>query len=288
MENESRYAIRFTLVVAIITIGGLITATIYLRYTDLLGEEFASLIIGGIGAFATATLAIATYNTVLQNRRTVEELQKDREKPLAKDKLRQLVVPLIDKLDSKIEDMEQETTAWVQVRDSFGSPVGSTPYGRLLSDDISDTVLRELERDNPKLLEQIKNHDDTASDMEETVDNILEALEERIQEFVDEHSLEDDEGEPVDTVEVSKYVQAEYSGDSPPRNHEEFWESHGDVLKELKDEKIVDLLDKAESNYSDCCKSLRSELIDYKVELQQRYGISEQDIGELNIDTPFR
>lgn len=250
-------------------------ATIWLRYAGYLGERLASLIIGGIGAFATAALALATYTTILQNRRTVKELQKDRRKPLAEDVLRQLVIPSIQRLDSKIEEMEREITTWVQIRDAYGSPVGNIPHEGLLYDDINNTVLRELERDNPVLLEQIKNHDEAARSMEETVDEILEILEERVQEFVDEH--ENDEGEPIDIELIARYVQAEHTRDLSPRNHEEFWESHGELLRELKDETIISRIDEAETEYLECCKSLKKQLINYMTDIQQRYGISEQD-----------
>ena len=173
--------------------------------------------------------------------------------------------------------MERETTDWVHIRGAYGSPIGIVPHDRLLFNDISDTVLRKLERDNRELFEQIENHNEAARDMEENINEILEILEKRIQEFVDEHSLENDEGESVDTERISKYVQAEYTRDLPPSNHEELWESHGDDLRDLKDEEIINKVDEAETEYLECCKSLRTEFVNYKVKIQQRYGISEKD-----------
>lgn len=272
----------FILLISILLIGVLIAATIWLRYTGYLSEGLATLIIGGISAFATTTLAIATYTTILQNRRTVKELQKDREKPIVENILRQLVVPFIEKLDFKIESMERKTTFWMHIGNAYGEYVGIVPHERLLSNNISDTVLRELERYNSRLFEQIENHDKTARNLEKAINEVLEILEARIQEFADEHSLENDEGEPIDAERISRYVQAEYTqsgftSDTLPRNHEELWESHGDALRNLKDEKIVNKVNEAETEYLECCKSLKTELVNYKLDLQQQYGISEQD-----------
>mgnify|MGYP000551380983 CR=1 FL=1 len=271
--------------VAVIAIS--IFTTLYLGFRGSITQEFASLVIGGIGAFATATLAIATYTTVLQNRRTVEELQKDREKPLAEDKLRELVVPFIGELGSRIEDMQQGDAAWVQFRNSYGNPTGEIPYGNLLTDDINETVIRELESDNPDLLEKILEHDRQSAQLEQEVEDALDIIEEDVEEFVDENSLYDDEGDPVDCELVSKLVLTKYDGHSGPRHYDEFWDSNRDDLIEyVQPGEIGGYIDQRRE-YLEYCIGLRDELVDYKVELQQKYGISETDIQDLNISDIF-
>ncbi|WP_147376684.1 hypothetical protein [Halopiger aswanensis] len=116
------------LLVGIPVIGVLVLGMIFLNYGGWLGDQFATLVISGVSAFASAALAVATYTTVLQNRRTVEELQKDREKPLAEDKLRQLIVPFIDEIDDKVETIEEGDDSWVRVRNAYGNHVGISPY----------------------------------------------------------------------------------------------------------------------------------------------------------------
>jgi len=275
------------LISAVTVIAISVAATLYLGFRGSITPEFASLVIGGIGAFATATLAIATYTTVLQNRKTVEELQKDREKPLAEDKLRELVVPFIDELDSRIEDMEEGDGAWVEVRDSYGSPIGDAPFGELLTDDINETVIRELDSDNPSLLEKIREHDNQSEILEQEIESALDIIEDDVEEFVNENSLRDDEGDQVDCEIVSKLVINQYDGVSLPRYYDGFWDSNREELIEYVQPDKIDGYRHQRREYFKDCIALREELIDYKVDLQQRYGISEQDIRDLDVSSMF-
>jgi hypothetical protein len=264
-------------------VGALITLPITLHYFDIIGQQIASLIIGGLGTLATATLAIATYRTVLQNRQSVKELKKDREKPLAEDKLRLMIVPYINELEDKIDQISDEEVIWV---DRYGyNDIIRVPCNQLSPDDLSNTVVQEIEDDNPELLKKVKKHDDMAEEINNTVDDVLEELEKQVQNFTEDKSLKNDKGEPVNESKLALYILAEITDGWPPSNHEQIWAEHNKSLIDLKDKSIRQKIDQSEERYLQCCQDLRESLIKYKVSLQQKYGISEQEIAELDTES---
>ena len=271
--------VQIGLLVAGVVLVGVVVATIWLGARGDIEGNTASLVIGGVSAFASASLAIATYTTVLQNRRTVEELQKDREKPLAEDELRQLVVPFEEQLANQISDMEEEGSTWVQIRNAYGHRIGTRFHRYLKLNDISDTVLRKTKKDNQSLHEQIESHNEATHGVRETVDSILQLLDEAVRDYAQENYARSDMLMSEDVRRVSRCIVQDFSGEPSGDIVQELWENHRTELSELLTDEERGRLNETKKNYLDECQSLRGNLLDHKVELQRRYGISVQDLS---------
>ncbi|RKD85216.1 hypothetical protein [Halopiger aswanensis] len=148
-------------------------------------------------------------------------------------------------------------------------------------------MLRELASDNPGLLKDIKQHDDVVEDIQEEIDEVLDRLQSRVEGLVVEESFANDDGEEVDSELIAKCVLYGYERVDGPLNHEVLWEEHSEEFLELKDSELMSELHSQRDEYLDRCESLKTELIDYKIQLQRKYGISEQDIRELDTESLF-
>lgn len=270
--------VQIGLLAAGVVLVGIIVVTIWLGWTGRIDSRTASLVIGGVSAFASASLAIATYTTVLQNRRTVEELQKDREKPLAQDVLRQLVAPFKQQIEDHIDRMESDYPPWVQIWNTYGEQHATRFYQELSTDRASDTAVRKLRRDNPDLMKQIDKHNQSVRDVEETIEALLSRLDERVEVLLGERVADHMDINDEEIRVLSKCVLQGYSQDASSLYATELWEAYSGELQELKDEEIVAELSNTRSDYYSECQSIRDALLEYKMEIQQQYGISESDL----------
>ena len=171
-----------------VTIGllGLGTVGVVAWFWDQVGPtQQAGLLISGMGVIGTLTLAFATFWTVRQNTRDLNEVKKEREKPLVIDEIRHVIQYAIDSLENDIEELESDPPEmdWVYT-ESLGD-IGMTGPRPVFQDVNPDrTAEKRLEREDSDLWEKLEEREELALECIDKSNEIIEIARPRFETYI--------------------------------------------------------------------------------------------------------
>lgn len=248
----------------------------------------ASVSVAILGALATFMLASVTIFTVFQNQENLREQRLEREKPIAVDLLNKAVQPVLNALESDINDLEQEdrpAMKWVNMTDF--SPTLSDGPSTVFPENLikeSDTAAKKrLQRDYPEVWEAIENRESVVKETCDIGKSVEKQLKERVARYIEQNGLRNEEGDrpQVRTLVDAIWKEAEKYGDS--HSDRKVWIEHREEFLSMKEE-VEDEIERISRNEQvilDQSESLRDELIGAKLELREMHGISSEEIQDV-------
>jgi hypothetical protein len=230
-------------------------------------RERATVTIGSVGALGTAALALATFWTIKQNEETLEDLEKERRKPVVLDFLAEVIDPIIERAEDSREPLR---AGRVWGGNSRNSSVDDVRLSRPPSyRDIEVSIWHKFEEEYPDLYEkcitwwnQVDEVKDAAGELAEALfeadeyDGEISDRDKAVRTIMNAVRYSEGSDRPVDDVE--EYRRTMYR--NYPELHHQYWRSQWELLQLVED--------------------LRSETIDMKRGLQAEYGISNREITE--------
>ncbi|MFK5603668.1 hypothetical protein [Haloferax volcanii] len=250
---------------------------------NYLGAESAGLWLRGISVIATVLLVGGTYLTIQQNQRDIEEVRKDREKPLVRDEVEHVVVPAIDALQNDIDDFEEGHIDWFYTGRRLMGNTATGPRSGINFIHSDHSARRRLEETSPELYSDLDDREELVIELCEVADEIAE----EIKPFV-EQTLRDEAPEPSDPDEFESWVRTITSASIKQIDHfaesnelYEFWEEHGDqIIGQMKEVAASEVtqLEQGEEEMIDLSKDLVERLVEEQMRLRREYGISSKEI----------
>lgn len=227
----------------------------------------ATVAIGGVGALGTATLALATFWTIKQNETTLENLEKERSKPVILDMLAEVIDPIIDKAEQNTSKLSTGQRIWsIESRQSDFDEVNvlRPPSYR----NIEVSIWHEFKEDYSELHGECERWWELVNELEEAAERLAEVLYEAdeydgisdrskaVRSIMDATMYSEGADTPVDDIKEYKHVMyRNYEAE-----HHQYWRSQWNLLKLIR--------------------NLREDTIEMKRDLQREYGISNQEITE--------
>lgn len=266
----------------VLGVGILAIATLH-WWRNPVGERM-ELLITAASAFGTLMLAAATFFTVRYNIKSVYEIEKDREKPIVEDEIAKVIQPAIDALESNIKTQSERNIGWVYASRLIYNPDDQSARPSSVFADPSPVAMARLSENRPDLWSQLEKHQELVETMMESGDTIRDRSKIPIQMCVDELNWKLPEGENEVNVDVLVSAVIKDVDEFGENNaYYSFWEQHGEEINSLVQSlarKEIKQLRSDEVRWNNLCKQLVENLTEYKMELQQEYGISESVVDD--------
>ena len=283
MRASSRSWIFDLLLGSLLVLLSLIVVSILaLGITGRIDTGVSSTIVSGLAALGTVTLAGITLYTVRQNRRELDQIIKERYRPLAIDEISNIVYPSMRILSHNLEYLEDNEgeNRWMYHDGFEHHNWGESPTSVISSRDFDPVAVERFRSDCPLLLRKMEAHDWLLVYLSGLADSIGEELDPLVKEiFEQSEHTRDLEYESNRRVIMSSILgQTEEYGESSELY--EFWESHGDELNQLVYSEVKPLyteLVQGEEYLQEYTEAMRSELVARQKELQEEYGISKSE-----------
>lgn len=160
--------------VLVVPIGGVVYGFI--------SDTTARLLIAGFGALGTISLVAITFLTIQHNQVLVSERRKDREKPIQKAVLREVVVPSIQSLESNRDEIKNGQVSWSEAKVSLenGGAIDRKECLRTCLQSADSAVLEYTEDEYPELIQLLRQYDSKIHQVHQFADELLRELEEPI------------------------------------------------------------------------------------------------------------
>lgn len=237
-----------------------IVSVLVLFLEDMIGETVATVGIGGIGAFATATLALATFWSMTQTEATLEDLERERKKPIKINLLAEVIEPALDKSSHNLSHLLY-AEGWKVDSDSPRSSenrIRSPPSIR----NVDSATWRELKENHPEVETKLKKWQNIYESFNQSGKNLIELL------------IESEEGgEIVDVRDIINLMGHKDEDKNAKRKeyYRQYYSEHPEVFHDYWRQKRV---------FYNYIYDMHDELIDIKREIQKEYGISNAEIAE--------
>ncbi|WP_276260595.1 hypothetical protein [Haloglomus litoreum] len=282
MRNRFITVILFTLVGAFILCLGYIGAS----WDALAQSTRISVATATLGVIGTLFLAVATFWSVSQNRRLIEERIREREKEVVREELNAFIEPSIAIVQSNINVVrEAEAREWInktpnRIYDIRGQTAILKTEVQLVFLP-ADPYLRErIPAEDPDVVEAIEKHNQMVQQFTQLRQDIIQEIEKPVEDFLQENDYADE----FEEDELDVLLDAVVKENEGYRDHEEFWESEQDELIALAYDVAAEPLNEIDQNvdeYLSLCESLQQHLRSRKAQLKEEYGIiSEFDSEE--------
>jgi hypothetical protein len=273
-RNRLITAILLTLVGAFIVCLGYIGA----NWGTLAQSTRISVATATLGVLGTLFLAVATFWSVSQNRRLIDERIREREKPVVREELKAFVEPSIAIVQSNTKAVrEAEAREWInrtpnRIYDIRGQTTVLETEVQLVFIP-ADPYLRErISAEAPDVVEAIEKHNQMVRQFTELREDIIRGIEEPVENFLQENDYADEFEEDEMDVLFDAVVKEHESY----RDHEDFWESERDELIALAHDAATEPLNEIDQDvdeYLSLCESLQEHLSSRKAQLKEEYGI---------------
>jgi len=244
-------------------IGGLVAAGIfcslilvlYLYQTKIIEGELARLSTTGIGALATAVLALATFFSMSQTEETLEDIQREREKPIKIDILSEVIDPAINDVKVAKERISSEIQ-W-QIYHDEREPHNDLP--EIIKNKADEFIIKEIENNEKNILDKLNIWEDKSKKVHRSGVNLIRSLDEADNFYTNDQInliMEPSENNKPNLNSSSIQVSDLY----PKFNEElhEYW--------------------RARRDYSQFLDELHEFLINKKLEMMKEYGISDSEV----------
>jgi len=241
-------------------IGGATLVLIFVFIIPIFGQVsglwsgvVSQLIIAGIGAVGTLTLAAVTAVTLWQNQQMVKEQQRQRERPLIESILRNIVWDALDKIESNKKKIRDSEFDWIDA-----------DHTKLDSDELEmvnlDLDLIGVRRDDvqseqfvdryPEAVEKMEQYDKYVITLDKYAYSVISTVREPLYEYLENNS-ERGEFEFLNNVVVFNAILG--TGVDSSEVNPEWWEEH--------EEDIIRIVyENARDDYQDfleCQKSIQ-------------------------------
>lgn len=259
-----------------------VVSILALGITGRIDTEVSSTIVSGLAALGTVALAGITLYTVRQNRRELNQIRKDRYRPLVIDEISNIVYPSMRILSHNIEYLEENKgdNRWMYHDGLEHHNWGESPTSVISSRDYDPVAVERFRSDCPVLLRKMESYDWLLVYLAGLADSIGEELDPLIKEIFEQSEYTRDlEYENNRRVILSSILgQIDEYGESSELY--EFWEAHGDELNQLAYSEVKPLyteLIEGEEYLREYSEKIRGELVARQKELQEEYGISKSE-----------
>lgn len=265
----------------------IVLVVLFAYWTGNWNATEAQVIVGGLGGLGTLLLASGTFLSLWHNEREVENLRKEREKPIVADEIRNFIQPAINRLESDIQDIEQHDREidwhYVKMPDSgfSGGLPHSVIYRQFTEDNKDETAMKRFQEDAPELWDLVIDREATIEEGVKISDRIEAKIRPLIEEYIQENDIENrNEETPNIDVLLSSTLR---DIDSYGENHEDYevWENHRQEFRRILHKEAEDDYEQLMAKEDDIhglTKELREELLSRKVALREEYGISSEEI----------
>lgn len=250
-----------SLLILFVSIIASIIFSIFAYHQDWISEGLATLIIGGSGALATFTLALATFRSIRQNNESLRQLQIDRERPVVIDELSTIIQPSIDQLQNDLMHLRSDSIGYDDGEINIRNPI--SPH------QIDEATLERFKTRHSDLYGKYKDFHELRKDVIDQADEVAESISPEVESVV--------EGTDQGAEYVIRYLLDEtfhIGGTSA-----DFWNEHGEELEDILIESGGEEWEKLKGLKTELreeAESLVDELVSLKLELQDKYGISNQ------------
>lgn len=255
-----------------------------LEFRGILPGETARLWINSLSALITVLLVTGTLITVVQNRQDIEELRKDREKPIVRDEIKYILKPAQEALENDISDYQDNFLEWPNSHQGLLLGVTGPRFPHQVIRR-NPTAHHRLKQSNRELHDRIKQRDELGRKTAELAERISETIEDDVRQYLDSNgpTPEDEEQFEAWTRTVSGAVIREIDsfGDQHPLF--QFWDQNKEQLMNLLQSSSNDLYEQFknhEREYISLSKELVQEIQDERLRLRTEFGISAEDVGQ--------
>jgi hypothetical protein len=260
----------------------IVVSILALGITGRIDTGASSTIVSGLAALVTVALAGITLYTVRQNRRELDQIRKDRYRPLVIDEISNIVYPSIRILSHNIEYLEDDNkqNRWIYHDGLEHHNWGESPTSVISSRDFDPVAANRFRSDCPILLRKMEAHDWLLVYLSGLADSIGEELDPLVKEIFEqsEHTRDLEYESNRHVIMSSILSQTEEYGESSELY--EFWEAHGNELNQLVYSEVKPLYTElvlGEEYLQEYTEAMRSELVARQKELQEEYGISKSE-----------
>lgn len=231
-----------------------------------------------LGVIGTLFLAVATFWTVHQNSRLIEERMREREKPIAKEELNEFIEPSITITASNAGAIDEAVgLEWINATPKRTYDIGDQTA--ILETEIqmifvpADPFLRDrITGEESELFNLIEEHNQMVKRFSEHRREVAQEIQGEVEEFLQERGYEDE----FQDDEIEILLDAILKESDCYADHPEFWESTRDELIALAHNSASEIYDEIEQDterYSAICESLQDRLRSRRVQLKEEYGI---------------
>lgn len=235
-----------------------VISIVILALQSRINETVATVSIGGIGAIATALLALATFWTIKQNEETLQNLERERKKPIKVSILSEIIQPAIESTEANINKLTSDGQVWgTSERNVFKYKINLKKPPT--ETQVDSAIWEEFQDQYPELCSEFSKWLSIYSDIEEISENLSENLQESNIARNDlqlKHIMNC--AEPDEDFEDLILQKYRLSYENFSDKFHEYWRLQWRLL-----------------NLND---NIRINLISLKRELQKEYGISNEEI----------
>lgn len=266
---------------------GVVILLLYFYWQGYSTATRIQVLIGALSGLGTLLLAAGTFLSLWQNEREVEELHKDREKPIVADEIQNFIQPAIDRLERDIQDVKYEdrNIDWHNLEDPserLGERLPrSVIYRSFAEDEVDRTALKRFQEEAPDLWERVQEREKTIERGIELSNSIVEKIRDQVIDYIEENEIENREGEHPEIDTLLHAILKDL--DSYADNHADYevWENYCEeflnIRREYAGEEYEQLL-QTEDEIFELTKELREKLLSRKVALREEYGISSDEV----------
>ncbi|WP_135825189.1 hypothetical protein [Halorussus ruber] len=265
---------------------------LYLYLSGILDSAEARVTLGALSGLGTLFLAAGTFLSLWQNEREVDDLRKEREKPIVVDELQNFVQPAIETIESDIEGLEQKDRDidWHYLKKSSAPLSDRLPrsvYHRYWRDEEQDiTAIKRFREEAPDIWELIQRREETIEEAIGISNEIEDKIRTPITEYIQKNGIRNREEETPDIDPLLNAILKETDSYGESHADYEVWENHrDDFIKILHEEAGADYeqLREKEAEIQEMTRELKQRLLSRKIALREEYGISSDEIKEADV-----
>jgi len=237
---------------------------------------------------STISFTVLTLWIILQNRKTINLMAKDRERPTIKEIVQIIIAPSISKLETEINDLHGKEYGWSHQRKSMDNISALMKF----TDRRYIILLNDLLRKYPELNKKVNEHDALVSALNEKLAELDERIDtkefrEKCCRLINEYNSRINELGAIyknpsvlqesDYHYILKCVVNGIPHIGTAYIQYVFWEEYGEILlkeRERKDTKeVANVIEERTNNLISCSKSLKDDLVGIKENYRKKYSL---------------
>lgn len=274
--NSPLYRYRLEIVVGalVLSVALVLIFPVVSVFYGFISNTIARLLIAGFGAFGTILLAILTFLTIQNNRVLVEERRKDREQPIQRAVLSEVVVSSIEAVEANNTAILDGRVNWSDAKIDLqkGGLVNRSGCLKMCLPSADSAILEYAEEEYPELIRILREYDSEIHEAHNVADELLRRLEEPVTEIrQNTANITESDHDVLMSLVMHAYDTLEGRPDWWQENHE-------DIKDEIKSEvpEIEEWYER-QKELHELSLNTKSQLVEYKQEIQTEYGINLND-----------
>jgi len=276
---------------SIIILGLAIILVNWLFWEGLSSSGQAGMIASSIGGMGTLVLAAATLISIKQQAATIEDLQKEREKPLVIDEIQHTIQYALKGATQNHQIFEdpKRDFSWRLAEGPANHRAGLGPKA-VIDKDPDLAAQSRFRRNSPDLWVELVEYENLIRESAEIGDSIVRKLRPEVEKFVENNAIERkvESRADINTLIDAAIEDVDEFGDS--HSLHDYWEEHGDSLKELTTEivgaELRELEEKKDILHEKSFEVVQA-LENRRAELRREYGISSDELDVEEIEYPL-